>query len=644
MVLSPHLFSALAVLLFIALSSQQMGRFFARFRLPLITGFLFTGMATGPHGLGLIPDLALDRLRFADELTIAFIAMAAGAELHLEELRGRLKSIRWGTLGLVSFTFTLTVLTFMLTADLLPFTRSLPASSRWAMALLAATVLVARSPSSAIAVVNELQARGPLTGMILGVTVVLDAVVIVMFATNASVAHALVGGAGLDLLTPLLVAVQVGGSLLLGFFLGRALPWILHLGRGTTPRAAALLVTAYLVFPGTDLLRQTARSTFHREIRLEPLLICMVAAFVATNFTRSRVPLQKTLNVAGPAVYVVFFTLAGASLDLDVLAGTWRIAAILFAIRIISIFMGAYTGGRIAGEPARLNRIAWMGYVTQAGIGLGLAEEIAVEFPGWGNALATVIIAVIVMNQVVGPPLFKWALQLAGEVRAPEAQGETATVHRALIFGWDVQALALARQLDAHGWNARVVSRKLQEMEAVPGSGVQVHPLEGLDRESLLKAGAGRVDALVGLLDDQENLRLAELAAQHFKNAHVVVQLHDRSLKERFHALDAITVHPEMALVGLLDQFVRSPTAASLLLGQDPDQEIVELEVLNPALQGPAIRDLRLPLDTIVLSVHRNGANLISHGHTRLEVGDRMALVGSDESLREVSFQLHARL
>lgn len=158
----------------IALSSKQIGSFFRRVKLPLISGFLFTGVIAGPYVLGLISRDAVANLRFVDEISLAVIAFAAGNELYLKELRDRIKSITLVTGGLILSTFTLGTLTIVLLSDFIPFMQSMSLTSKIAVALLGGAILVARSPSSAIAIVNELRAKGPFTRTALGVTVIMD--------------------------------------------------------------------------------------------------------------------------------------------------------------------------------------------------------------------------------------------------------------------------------------------------------------------------------------------------------------------------------------------------------------------------------------------------------------------------------------
>jgi len=639
MALDLELLLLLAAFGLIALAARQIGRWFSRRHLPLITGFLFTGILAGPYLLGMIGAEAMAQLRFVDEIALAFIAFAAGAELDLQELKSRFRTIRWVTLGLVVSTFVLGSSAVLLFADWIPFMREMTAPARMAVALLAGSVLVARSPSSAIAVINELRARGPLTKMALGVTVIMDVVVIVLFAINSSIADALFTPLRFDPRFILVVVAEVVASVILGALLGRVLGLAAGRRAPLAVKSLALLVIGWGVFLFSARMRHLSAGWGPFEVLLEPLLICMVAGFVVTNFTSFRTDFERILNLTGPPVYLVFFTLAGASLNMEVLARTWPIALALFAVRLVAIFIGSFFGGVAAGEPMRLNRIAWMSFVTQAGIGLGLAKEVAVEFPDWGAAFATTIISVIVLNQVVGPPLFKWALGLAGESRVGAGRRDLESTPTALIFGLEGQALALARQLHDHGWQVRIVTRQEESPGEVPEREIEiVHNVE-LTAEALKAVGAPEAQAIVSLLADEDSSVICEIAFEHFGTHNLIVRSDDRTYWDRYRALGVHVIDPAVAMVALLDHFVRSPTAAGLLLGMQPGQDVLDIEVRNPELERVALRDLRLPLDTLVLSVRRNGAMLISHGYTRLERGDRVTIVGSRDSVEQVALR-----
>lgn len=624
----------------VALASQRIGQLFARLQLPLITGFLFAGVIAGPSVLGLIPPQAFEHLRFVDEIALAFIAFAAGGELYLKELRSRLRSIRWVTAGLVVATFSLGSLSVLALADLVPFIRSMSLPARIAVSILAGAILVARSPSSAIAIVNELRAQGPFTQTVLGVTVIMDVVVIVLLAINSEIADALLTELPIDVTFAVLLIGELAASLAIAFLLGMMLRFILSLRQGQLLKTALVLLSGYGVFVASAAIRSASHARLPFEILLEPLLICMAGSFMVINHSPYRNDLLRILRDAGPPVFIAFFTLTGASLALDVLLTTWPIALALFIARLVGVGIGSFTGGAIAGDPRLHNRSGWMAYITQAGVGLGLAKEVSVEFPEFGAAFATMMISVIVLNQVVGPPFFKWAIKRVGEAhtraRTPEFDG----VRDAIIFGLEDQSLALARQLCQHGWAVRIATRKRDRPEKWQASDVDITPILDVSLETLHHVEVGKAEAVVAMMSDDDNYRLCQLLYEHFGTETVVVRLHERARFERFHHLGALVVDPGTAMVSLMDHMVRSPVAASLILGMEADQDIIDVEVRNPDLHGLALRDLRLPLDTLVLSIHRRGHMIISHGYTRLELGDRVSIVGSFDSLEDVILRM----
>ncbi|MFQ5453396.1 MAG: cation:proton antiporter, partial [Candidatus Zixiibacteriota bacterium] len=440
----------------IALAAKQVGAFFVKVKLPLISGFLFTGIVAGPFMLDLISTEATESLRFVDEISLAFIAFAAGSELYLKELRSRFKSIRWVTFGLSLSTFTVSSMAVLMLADFIPFMHTMPATHRIAVSILAGAIMVARSPSSAIAVVNELRAKGPFTKTVLGVTVIMDIVVIALFAVNSSIADALLTDLSFDLGFIVLLVSELLMSLIAGYALGKVLQYILSLPSDRILKTAMILLAGYGVFVLSSVIRNISHDQLTFEVLLEPLLICMIGSFIVTNYSNYRAELLKILHDIGLAVYIAFFTLTGASLTLDILIKTWPIALALFFVRLGAIFIGSFFGGMLAGDPMSHNRISWMSYVTQAGVGLGLAKEVAVEFSGWGTDFATIIISVIVLNQIVGPPFFKWAINRVGEAHTRAETPEFDGVRNAIIFGLEGQSLALARQLSSHGWQVKI--------------------------------------------------------------------------------------------------------------------------------------------------------------------------------------------
>ena len=633
-------FALIVGFVLVALAAKQIGDFFYRLKLPLISGFLLTGMIAGPYVLKLIPIRSIEAFGFVDEISLAFIAFAAGNELYVRQLRSRFKSIRCVTLGLVLTTFTLGSVAFFLLSEFIPFTKAMPPLHRVAVSILVGAILVARSPSSAIAVVNELRAKGPFTKTALGVTVIMDVVVIVVFSINVSVAATLLTGREFEFRFLLILALELSLSLFVGYLLGKMVQLILSGRFHRRLKTALILGSGYGVFVLSGAIRHVTQVHLTFEVLLEPMLICMVGSFLTTNYSHYRTELMKVLHDIAPFVYVVFFTLTGASLALDVLAHCWMISLALFAIRLVGIFIGSYGGGLFSGEAHQYNKISWMCYITQAGVGLGLAKQVAVEFPEWGATFATIIIAVIVMNQIVGPPFFKWALFLAKEVPSRGGDRSHGSVRDALIFGLEGDSLALARLLQSNNWEVKIAATQVRYVQQMAGDAeIEIHPISHINIQTLQKLGAGRADSIVAMLSDEDNYRICELVYENFGTRNVMVRLNNHKHFKRFSDLGAMVVEPSTAIVSLMDQFVRSPSTATLLLGLEKGREVIEFELRNEDFTGMAIRDLHLPLDLHILSIRRRGEMMVTGGFTRFQVGDWLTVFGSRASLEQMMLQ-----
>ncbi len=624
----------------VAIAAARVGDWSRRLRLPLITGFLATGILAGPYALDLISHDAVRSLSFIDQISLAIIAFAAGNELYLKELRSRMRAIVWVTLAQLVTTFVVSVTAVLLLADLIPFLAPMPSAGRWAVALLAGAIMIARSPSSAIAIVSELRARGPFTKTALGATMVMDIAVIILFAACFSASRSLLAGVPFDVGALGFLIVELLLSFGLGRVVGQLLHWMLALVRRPALRFALIIALGWAVFAGSGALAHWFSSALFLHLHPEPLLICMVAAFWLTNVSELRDDLTDVLHDLGPPVYVAFFTLTGASLQLDVLPDTWHVALGLCLVRALGIWLGNHAGGRIAGEPKLHNNIGWAAYLTQAGVALGLAKNVATAFPSWGGGFATTIVAVIVVNQVIGPPLMKWAIVRAGE---DHTRSEAATFdgkRDAMIFGLQGKSIALARQLVAAGWHVELACPDIDTPHVIERLGVHVHALDHIDAAVLKQLGMERVDAVVGLLDDERNLALCELVYEEYGIDTVVVRLGDAAMLPRFTELGVLVVDPRSAVLNLLERAVRSPSTAAVLLGLDEDHDLVDVHVGNVDMANLKVSELHIPLDVAVLYVHREGSMIPASGNLRLEEGDRVTLSGPAEDVEAAVLKL----
>ena len=629
----------IAGFLIISISANQIAKAFQKIKLPLITGLIFTGIVAGPYIIGLIPVSAKRDLNFINETALAFIAFAAGAELYLRELRSRLNSIKWNTFGQLVVTFVLgSVLVYFL-SGLIPYMKDLNNAAKISISMITAAVFVARSPASAIAVINELRAKGPFVQTVMGVTVVKDFLVIVLFSICISLSQVLISGEEFKYTEILLLLLELALSFSIGFYVfGFLLKTVLRWRIRRVPKTILVLLVGYSAYLLSSQVGTITESQFHHRIFLEPLLMCILASFHVTNYSKARPEFLKILEDVSIPVYVAFFTLTGASFSLNVIGQVIGVALILFFIRIVTMIIGAYTGGLLAKDPMKFNHLGWMPYITQAGVALGLATVVANEFPGWGEQFATVIIALIVINQFIGPPLFKWAIFQVGEDRVRAPVPEFDGIRDAIIVGFESQSVALARQLLEHGWEVQIAT-KMKQGEIDEPDGVPIRYMKEFAYEEFIDIHADKSEAIVLMLSDEENKEIAEMIYHRIGTKDVIVRLNNRYNSKKFLDLKALIVDPSTAIVSLLDHFVRSPQAASLLLGMEKGQDTRDIELLNPDLHGITLRDLRLPADVIILSVVRGGQTIITHGYTRLRVRDTITAVGSFKSLDEMQLK-----
>ena len=622
----------------VAVAAGRIAGVFQKLKLPLITGFLVIGLVSGPEILGIIDAEALPKLNFLNDIALAFIAFAVGTELYLNELRSRMKSIIAMTITQVSVTFILVSLAMYLLTDVIPFFEGMKLAAKVAISLLAGTIAIARSPSSAIAIINELRARGPFTQTAIGVTVVVDFGVIIIFAVIFTLSKSLIQEAEFRTIYIVQVLIELVVAFGMGFLIWLLLRLILSIKGALSLKKLMVLFTGFLVYLFTHITANHSSTYTGMELHIEPLLVCIIGSFMVTNYSVYRNDFMRIVKELGPYVYMVFFTLTGALISLEVLAALWFVTLIIFGSRMISLFLAGYLGSSISGDSPFFRKIAWMPYITQAGVGVGLATIIASEYPGWGAEFATVMISVIILNQVVGPPLFKWALHLAGEVHV-KSDGSFDVEKKILIFGWENQSIALAKQLQKQNWKVEIiVNDPTIVLEA--SEEFIVHEYTGSDHMSLRKFSAETADTIVCLLSDEENYAICETAYEHFGTKHLIVRLNDREYYKKFHKIKVMVIDPTMAMVSLMEHFVRAPIATSLLLGMDESQDTIDIELRNSDFHGLTLRNLRLPSDVIILSVTRGDHPIISHGYTRLRLGDIVTLVGSIESLDKVRLNL----
>jgi Trk K+ transport system NAD-binding subunit len=378
------------------------------------------------------------------------------------------------------------------------------------------------------------------------------------------------------------------------------------------------------------------------KLLIEPLLAAMIGSFLITNYSTHRAEFAEILERIGPVIYVLFFTFTGVSLRLDILGQILHFALAISLIRVVGIMIGTFLGGTFAREPLSRNRIFWMCFVTQAGVALGLAREVADEFPLFGEEFATLIISVVVFNELIGPPFFKNAIKRAGEANIPEHIVPDRQ-RDVVIFGVGRNALALARQLKAHDWSVIVADLKHEDTEpqVFTAQDTDIRYLDALDEDNLRQLITVHTDAAVAMMQtDDDNLKVCQRIAGMLEGIRLSVRLNDPANMKPFLEMGATVVNPTDAIIALLDQAVRAPQSAALFMHRDPDHEIVQVTIIDPDFDNLPLQKLRLPPDVLILNITRDGQSIVPHGYTKLRLNDEVTLLGDVQQLRDTTLRL----
>ncbi len=407
---------------FLLLAAYLFGEWAHRIRLPKLTGYLFAGILLGPDLMGYFTRNSVSSLRFIDDLALTFIALSAGLELRMQDLRKQWRILSGLITGIPLFVFVFIFLFVFFAASGLGLLPQLPTGHKILMACLLGTLAIARSPSSTVAVIKECKAQGPFSETVLCVTVAMDILVIVLFSLIISLSGLLLPNSATSALSHWFT---IPLEILLSFLGGFALAWVmvLYARRIQEHRIFFMLCIAFLVTRLSHAFSDHMESAVGIALHLEPLLICMSAGFFIRNVFDMGDSYEESIDQSFLPIFVIFFALAGTALDLQSLASMWPFALLYAGIRILGVFFASHCVMRVLRQPVAKGNLYGLSFITQAGVSIGLASLIPKRFPDEGDVLFSLLLAVIVINQVLGPIAFKYALEKSGEAKNARQKG-----------------------------------------------------------------------------------------------------------------------------------------------------------------------------------------------------------------------------
>lgn len=388
---------------FLVLAAVQTGNLFAALRLPRLTGYLLTGLAWGPEVTALLTPRMVDGLGLINGIAVGLIALSAGSELNLSHLRPRIRSVLLiGGTAIALALVSAALVTFVLSGRL-PFMHGMSVVQRVAVAAIMGVVFASLSPAVALAILAETASEGPLSETVLGVVVLADIVIIVLFTVVHALAADLFGGTVGESIGPVQqLVLEVFGSMGIGAVVAVAMSVYIRYVRAHVP----LFVLAVCIVV----------AEVGSRLHLDVLIVCLTAGLMLENVLGVRGEVvARELAPASLPIFAVFFALAGARLHVHDLALVWPMALVFVFVRAGALSAGARLGAVLGEADPVVQRWVPMGLIPQAGVSVGLAVLIARYFPTWGPQARALILGVITINELVGPVLLRTALVRAGE-------------------------------------------------------------------------------------------------------------------------------------------------------------------------------------------------------------------------------------
>ena len=397
------------------LTGLLMTRVFKPLKLPAVTAYLVAGILIGPYCLGAlhIPGFgftsaeAVAGMDLVSEIALGFIAFSIGNEFRMKDLKatGKQAAIIGTAQALVTALF---VVLALFGAHLM-----MPDILSWQQALVLGAIATATAPAATLMVVRQYKAKGPLTKLLLPIVALDDAVGLIVFAVLFGIAKASTS-AGADILSILLnPLIEIAASLLLGAIMGWLLTLLERFFNSNTNRLNMTIAFVFL----TASLSMLEFSIGPVTVSFSSLLVCMMLGTVFCNIC----PLSENLMGAADKwtspLFALFFVVSGASLELGVFTD-WAIVVIgvlYILFRSIGKYVGTYYSSKAVGCSRPIRRYLGITLFPQAGVALGMSA-IAMQLGEPGHLIRNITLFSILIYELFGPLLTKWALTRAGEI------------------------------------------------------------------------------------------------------------------------------------------------------------------------------------------------------------------------------------
>ncbi len=392
-----------------------MSRAAKKLNLPAVTAYLIAGLLLGPYCIGALNFYNLgfntpeevSSLDLFSQVALGFIAFTIGNEFRLEQLKHMGKqAITVGVLQAV-------VTTILVDIALVVLHFINPALISLSSAITLGAIAAATAPAATLMVVRQYKADGPLTKLLLLVVAIDDAVGLVLFSASFGVAAALESGS-ISLVTVLVEPViEIVLSLGLGALAGWVLYWVEQFFHSRSKRLS-ISIGFVLLTVGLSMLKFELGGV---RFGFSLLLVCMMTGTIFCNICDFSEELMGRVDGWTAPLFVLFFVLSGAELNLKILSNPMvlLIGLVYIVFRSLGKYLGAYGSCAMTGCSDSIKKHLGITLLPQAGVALGMALT-AQQLAG-GEVVRSVVLFSVLVYELVGPALTKRSLLAAGEIR-----------------------------------------------------------------------------------------------------------------------------------------------------------------------------------------------------------------------------------
>ncbi|MBW1791920.1 MAG: cation:proton antiporter [Deltaproteobacteria bacterium] len=404
----PHPLVYMGLLL---LLSYVGGRLANLLKAPRVSGYLVTGMILSPSVLGLFHErLVKEELTLITDIALAIIAFSIGGGLGLAKMKRLGRHILWITSTEAMGAFIVVTMFLSLFFYLLHGSGTI-SSPFWEIyfpiALVIGAISAATAPAATLAIIHEYRAKGPLTTILLGVVAMDDGVAIFFFAFASTMAQSLINHGGVTLQNFLLSPVlSILTSLVIGGLLGLCFRKLIRFVRRREAMLGIMVGSIFLV------------SGLALSLKVSPLLANMILGFMVTNFVDHHEDLFAVVENIEEPIFGMFFTLAGAHMDLRVMQTAGWVALIITLARFGGKLLGSRLGAQISRAPQVVKKYLGLTLLPTAGVAVGLVLE-AKEIFGptqLSELMVNAVLGAVIINELLTPFFVRFSLKKAGEI------------------------------------------------------------------------------------------------------------------------------------------------------------------------------------------------------------------------------------